>query len=430
MESFLSTVQVVGRYMMRIPTPMLLGAIMLIVGLAVKMNFTKSLTAALKIAVGFVMIQQMVKLITANMFPAMQAVVQRTGLDLEILDVGAHAVGVAALGTDIGLFIIPLGFLVNMILLALRVTKTLNTDLGALWQTAFGGTVVALMTNSPVLGFITAIVLIVIMLMGADRQQKKLSELGDMPGASFSNCSAVGQYCFVSVLDRIYDKVLPFLKDKRIETKDLKERVGIYGEPIVVGLVIGVIIAILAGYDFFGILGLAAILAAILYSYPFFSKTLQDGLRMIAAGGREYFEERFKGRQIFVGVNWFALLKPEALEIGLLLMPITLGLAAILPGMRVLPLTDLAYLFSAVTIVVVYTKGDLLRSFIIGLIAVIIGLYVTQWYAPYATEIVTKFGRGLPEGSTQVSALWIGWEWLVSAVVGVAQVLKSLVGLF
>jgi PTS system galactitol-specific IIC component len=409
---------------------MLLGAIMMVVGLAVRMGFTKSLTAGLKIAVGFVMIQQMVRLITQNMFPAMQAVVERTGLDLEILDVGAHAVGVAALGTDIGLFIIPLGFALNIILLLIGVTKTLNTDLGALWQTAFGGTVVALMTNSPLLGWVTAIALITIMLMGADRQQKKLSELGEMPGASFSNCTAVGQYFFASVLNKVYDKVLPFLKDKRIETSDLEERVGIYGKPIVVGLVVGVLIAILAGYDFFGVLGLGAIIAAILYSYPFFSKTLQDGLRMVAAGGRDYFEERFGGRQIFVGVNWFALLKPEALEIGLLLMPITLLLAAILPGMRVLPLTDLAYLFSAVTIVVVYTKGDLLRSFIMGIIAVILSLYLAQWYAPYATEIVAEFGQGLPEGSTKVSALWVGWEYLVSAPALLVQLVKALVGLF
>jgi len=429
MEGFLNTVQTLGRSMMRLPTPVLLGSIMLIVGLFLRMSFTKALRAALQIAVGFVMIQQMVRLLTSNMFPAMEAVVKRTGLQLDILDVGAHAVGIASLGTDIGLVIIPLGVAVNLVMLALRLTRSVNTDLGALWQTAFGGTVVALMTGSATAGFATSIVLIAGMLVLADRSQKTLSELGNMPGASFPLCTAVGQYYYAVVMSRIYDRVLPFLKNRRLETHQLKERLGIYGEPVTVGLIIGALVAVLAGYDFFGLANLSITIAAILYVYPYFAKTLQDGLRMVAQSGTEYFQERFAGRQLYVGVNWYSLLRPEALEIGLLLMPITLLLAAILPGITVLPLTDLAYLFTVVTIITVVAEGDLVRSFVLGLVSVVIGLYISQWYTPYTTEIVSRFGQGLPEGTTRVTALWVGWEYFVSAVVLVIRGLQNLVGL-
>ena len=72
---------------------------------------------------------------------------------------------------------------------------------------------------------------------------------------------------------------------------------------------------------------------------------------------------------------------PTTLVVSLLLIPVTLILAVVLPGNQFLPLASLAGMFYVFVMVLPYTNGNVLRSFIVGLVVMAIGLYFVTWMA-------------------------------------------------
>ncbi len=69
--------------------------------------------------------------------------------------------------------------------------------------------------------------------------------------------------------------------------------------------------------------------------------------------------------------------------IGTVLIPITLILAAILPGNRVLPLADLAFAAFFICMATIIHKGNILKTLISGIINMIGILYIATWISPY-----------------------------------------------
>ena len=76
---------------------------------------------------------------------------------------------------------------------------------------------------------------------------------------------------------------------------------------------------------------------------------------------------------------------PTTLVVSLLLIPVTIFLAVILPGNRFLPLASLAGMFYLFPMILPITKGNVVKSFIIGLVALIVGLYFVTGLAGFFT---------------------------------------------
>ena len=76
---------------------------------------------------------------------------------------------------------------------------------------------------------------------------------------------------------------------------------------------------------------------------------------------------------------------PTTLVVSLLLIPVTLLLAVVLPGNQFLPLASLAGMFYVFPLVLPFTKGNVLKTFIIGLVVMALGLYLVTNLAPWFT---------------------------------------------
>jgi PTS system galactitol-specific IIC component len=72
--------------------------------------------------------------------------------------------------------------------------------------------------------------------------------------------------------------------------------------------------------------------------------------------------------------------------VSLLLIPVTLVLAVVLPGNEFLPLASLAGMFYVFPLILPITKGNIPKTFIIGLVLLLIGLYLVTDLAPYFTQ--------------------------------------------
>ena len=76
---------------------------------------------------------------------------------------------------------------------------------------------------------------------------------------------------------------------------------------------------------------------------------------------------------------------PTTLVVSLLLIPVTLVLAVVLPGNEFLPLASLAGMFYIFPLILPITNGNVIKSFIIGLVVILIGLYFVTDLAPFFT---------------------------------------------
>lgn len=76
---------------------------------------------------------------------------------------------------------------------------------------------------------------------------------------------------------------------------------------------------------------------------------------------------------------------PTTLVVSILLIPVTLILAVVLPGNQFLPLASLAGMFYVFPLVLPYTKGSVVKTFIIGLVVLTVGLYLVTNLAPAFT---------------------------------------------
>ena len=91
---------------------------------------------------------------------------------------------------------------------------------------------------------------------------------------------------------------------------------------------------------------------------------------------------------------------PTTLVVSLLLIPVTLILAVTLPGNQFLPLASLAGMFYVFVMVLPYTNGNVLRSFIVGLVVMAIGLYFVTWMAGDFTSAAHAVAEIHPDDKT------------------------------
>ena len=66
---------------------------------------------------------------------------------------------------------------------------------------------------------------------------------------------------------------------------------------------------------------------------------------------------------------------PTTLVASVILIPVILAIAVFLPGNQFLPLASLAGMFYLFPMILPFTKGNIVKTLIIGLVALIIGLY-------------------------------------------------------
>ena len=84
----------------------------------------------------------------------------------------------------------------------------------------------------------------------------------------------------------------------------------------------------------------------------------------------------------------------------------TLILAVILPGNKVLPLGDLAFVAFFTCMATIIHSNNILKTIISGVVNMVVVLYVASWFAPYFSKLAANSGATDIKGQT--TALWNG----------------------
>ncbi|HIY35364.1 MAG TPA: PTS sugar transporter subunit IIC, partial [Candidatus Paraprevotella stercorigallinarum] len=137
-----------------------------------------------------------------------------------------------------------------------------------------------------------------------------------------------------------------------------------------------------------GILGLGIKMGAVMELIPRITSLFIEGLRPISDATRQIIAKKFgENAGLHIGMSPALVIgHPATLVVSLLLIPVTLFLAVVLPGNQFLPLASLAGMFYVFPLILPITKGNVLKTFIIGLVMMVIGLYFVTNLAPYFTS--------------------------------------------
>ncbi len=243
-------------------------------------------------------------------------------------------------------------------------------------------------------GFFGAIICYILTLIIADMTAKKFQGFyKDMDGISIPQPFCAGFVPFAWAINKGLDAI-PGMDKLEIDAEGLKKKFGLLGEPLFLGVVVGVVIGCLTCNTWNEIvekipyiLGLGIKMGAVMELIPRVTVLFIEGLRPISEATRSLIARKFKGADgLNIGMTPALVIgHPTTLVVSILLIPVTLMLAVVLPGNQFLPLASLAGMFYVFPLVLPYTKGSVVKTFIVGLVVLTIGLYFVTNLAPAFT---------------------------------------------
>lgn len=370
----------VVQYILNLGPTVMLPIMILIIALIFRVPFGKALRSGLTIGIGFVGINLVIGVLSDNLGPAAQAMVERFGFHLTVIDTGWPSAASAAWASPVSAVLIPICLIVNVILLLLKVTKTLDIDLWNYWHFIAAGATGYIVTNGNWwFAILCAVLYEIACLIIADKTAPLVAKFYGLEGVSLPTGSTVA-FGLVGIPIGIAISKIPGLNKLHADPESIQKRFGIFGEPMMMGIIIGAAIAALGGYDIGGILKMGINMGAVMFLMPRMVKILMEGLIPISESVRDFLQERYGEREIYLGLDAAVTTgHPANLATGLLLVPITLFIAVILPGNKVLPFGDLATIPFYVSLIVAHRKGNIIQSVLTGTVVIALALYMVEW---------------------------------------------------
>jgi len=171
--------------------PVLLPVIIFIFALFFKVKPGEAAKAGVMVGVGFIGINLVIGLLGDSVGGAAQVMVERTGASLTNIDVGWPAASAISYGTILGISAIPIGIAVNLVMLTLNLTQTLNVDIWNFWQVAFIGNLSYAVTGSFPIGVYAMVVYQILLYVFADLTAPYIEEYYKMPNISFPHGTSI-----------------------------------------------------------------------------------------------------------------------------------------------------------------------------------------------------------------------------------------------
>ena len=424
-------------YIIGLGAAVMMPVIFTVLGVCVGIRFSKALKSGLLVGVGFVGLGVVTALLTSNLGPALKGMTDLYHLNLPYFDLGWPAAAAVAYSTAVGAFIIPVCLGVNVLMLATGTTRTVNIDLWNYWHFAFLGAMVYFTTSSLAWAFYAAIVLYVITLCMADFTAKGFQAFyKDAEGLSIPQPFCQSFTPFAVAIGWLLDRI-PGFDRLDLDAEGMKRKFGLFGEPIFLGLIIGSGIGALKCDSWTSvvdsipsILKLGVTVAAVMELIPRITALFIEGLKPISQAVQDRLA-RGRGQRsrstmevdsstvqpstsnlqpsFFIGMSPALVIgHPTTLVVSILLIPVILFLSVFLPGNKFLPLASLAGMFYLFPCVLPITKGNVPKTFIIGLVALVVGLFFVTNLTPAFTKAIAAAncdGIAVPQGFEGGAAL-------------------------
>lgn len=402
--------------------------VLTIIGCCFGAGFGKSLKAGLTVGIGFIGLNLVInQLMGTDLASAVTAMVNRFGLELSVIDVGWPAASAIAMGSVVGTIIIPLALLVNVVMLLTNTTQTADVDIWNYWHFAFTGALVAIVTNNVGLGISAAIINEVVVLIIGDVTAPLVEESLGLPGVSIPHGFSGAYVPIAFAVNWLLDKI-PGIKNINWDVRSMQKKFGVFGDPVMLGSIIGLVIGILAGYGLLpvtnsdgtttqSVLYIAVAMGAVMVLIPRMAALLMEGLLPISDAASAFIQKHFSNRgKIYIGLDSaVGTGHPVTLTMALILVPVAVFLAFILPGNKVVPLADLACIPYMLVLITPIVHENGFRGLLVGIVVLAVGFYIATDLSPLITSAAANVNFDMG-GAAAISSICDGANpltWLI-----------------
>lgn len=401
----------------------MLPLIILTLSIVFRIKLSTGIKSSFTIGIGFIGIFVIFDYFVKVINPVIQALIERSGSQLDILDAGWPPLAAITWSFTLAPLLLLILMVFNVLLIFVKFTKTINIDIWNYWHFIFTGALVYNVTGNIYLSIGSAMTIFAITVKLADLSAPLLKGFSDLDGVSIPTLSAAAYFPFGIIGNKVIDKI-PFLNKIDANPEKIKKKLGLAGEPMIIGFVVGVLLGIGAGYEFRQILELAFGIGAVIYILPMMAGIVGSSLIPISEGMKEFIKKRFTNvGQTYIALDVAVIVGlPSVVVTSILLIPVSLILAFVLPGVKFIPLGDLVNLMGLTAMLCVATKGNVVRSFLIGIPIIIIHLYTASNMASLYTKLAGDVNFKLADYSGSFTSFLDGGNvlrvWVVKLFTG------------
>lgn len=391
------------QYVIDMGASVMLPIVIALISALIGVKIGKAIRSGLMVGVGFVGLGLIVDLMNAELGPAASAMSERFGLSLSVVDIGWPGASPMTWASNIATVAIPVAIGVNLLMLFTKMTKTVNIDIWNIWHMTFTGAIAYAVTGNFWIGILGVVVHAAICYKLGDLWAPLIADYFELDGLTSPHGTSAYMAPIACVVDAVIEKI-PGLNKIDVTADTLQEKIGIFGEPIVIGGILGAGIGFLAGYDVQTALPLGIKMSAVMVLMPKIVKCIMEGLMPLSERAKELLTNKFGNGEFYIGLDPAILLgDSQVVTAGLLFIPITLLIAVIVPGNRILPFGDLATISFFIAIAVAVHKGNLFRTLFSGSAI----LYMTIWIANETVPWMTALAQttGSTDGANLMAAL-------------------------
>lgn len=399
------------------------AAVMIMIGiflvglLLARLNPLRALKASIYVAAGIIGLNTLVGMFAGAIIPVLVKVISATGMKLDVIDLGvASAQSFVIFPLKFYAILLIVGLGVNILMIALKLTKTFDVDIFNYYVWALSSAFVYVLTNSVGWAIAAFVVTEVVILKLADLTQPAIAREYGLEGVSVPHGNAVVFAPVGMLVNWIIEKI-PKVRDINWSPEAIEKKFGGIVEPSTLGFVMGIVLGIIAKSSAGEVIQLGLITAAFMIIFPKVLNILIEGITPVADGMREFTEKKLH-RQLHIGLDAAILVgMPDVMATGILLVPVILLLAFILPGNRVLPMADLAIAAPfLVSCAMPYCKKNIFRGFISGIIIFVIALYMCTGTAALYTQAATLNGVPFESTSTSLGICSTPVSWIIAKI--------------
>ncbi|WP_057894830.1 PTS galactitol transporter subunit IIC [Lacticaseibacillus brantae] len=376
------------------------SALIMILGFIFGMKASRAILSGLYLGVGFVGMTMAINALVAAVSPAAKALATNTGINLPTVDFGWTGAAAITWAWPLAFVFFAVEIGVNVIMLLTKTTDTINADMWNVWGIALTAYMVYSFTGNYVWAFVAGAIQVAIMLKLGDMWRDEIHDMLGYPGVTTTHIEA-----FTAIIMWPINRLMDFIPvfNTQWDAKALKKKIGILSEPVVMGFIIGLILALAGRYSVGNALNLAVTTGAIMAIFPVMAKFFMDSLTPFGTTMSNFMKKRFKNRDFVIGLDWPILGQSTELWVTMvILIPVSIIYAAILPGNTILPFAGVIN-YSLGVGGLLLTGGNLLRMVVLGVIYEPLFLYGASYFSNVFTDLAKSTKAIQVPAGSQVS---------------------------
>nr|WP_300309002.1 PTS transporter subunit IIC [uncultured Anaerostipes sp.] len=373
-----------------------------------RMKFGQAVKAGLLVGIGFQGLSLAVNLLTTTIQPVMDYY-EEMGSGYDVLEIGFAALGGASWTVPFAVFAIPAIVIINLILVRAKITKVLNVDIWNFMHFLVPGALAYALFGSAVVGFLVTVALSVVTLFFSQWLAPKWGEFFGLEGTTCTTLAfASWVYPISYLLNKLIDKI-PGVNKIDLDMDKVGEKLGIFGDPAIIGIVVGLFLSVLTKQDVSSLLTICMGIAAVMVLIPRMVGIMMEGLTPIGNAANEYMKNKLgEDEDVYIGMDIaLGLGDPACITCTAIMIPLTIAMAFVIPDMRFFPLGILAEVCYLAPMCVLTGKGNIFRSLISMIIIMGLTLFFANMFAPEATQMMSVTSVDF---DGMVTASHFGWN--------------------